>query len=248
MNKHLYDIFAKAWLSDCDAVFVYSDPHFSDLDSYRFRHVIKIPDKKDYYEKVAGEETCEVYEHLLARKLKEADDMQIKRINSFCGKKTCLIILGDVGNIECVKKLKAGYKVLLLGNHDKGATNYKRVINILESHMLMPTIDIVDKMEDNHLFDEVYEGPLMINDKIILSHEPVVVPDYMYNIHGHVHNKDYKGDEHHLNCCAEAIDYTPINLMGVIRKGLLKDIKSIHRETIDKATTKTSKEKKREKR
>ena len=77
----------------------------------------------------------------------------------------------------------------------------------------------------------------MINDRTILSHEPVFagVP-YFKNIHGHVHKADYKGDEHHLNCCAEAINYEPINLLSLFKKGFLKNIDSIHRMTIDTAT------------
>ena len=30
--------------------------------------------------------------------------------------------------LNCVKKLKAGYKVLIMGNHDAGASNYKRIV------------------------------------------------------------------------------------------------------------------------
>ena len=53
------------------------------------------------------------------------DEEQIKRINSKIGKYDTLVILGDVGDIEWVRKIR-GYKVLVMGNHDAGATNYKR--------------------------------------------------------------------------------------------------------------------------
>lgn len=52
--------------------------------------------------------------------------MQVDSINKVCTKNDCLVILGDVGNVDYVKKLKAGYKVLIIGNHDSGASNYKR--------------------------------------------------------------------------------------------------------------------------
>ena len=55
-----------------------------------------------------------------------SDEEQVKMINSKVGKKDTLIILGDVGDIECAKKLK-GYKILIAGNHDAGLTNYKEV-------------------------------------------------------------------------------------------------------------------------
>jgi len=54
-------------------------------------------------------------------------EKQVKLINSKCGKNDTLIILGDIGNIEYVKKLKAGYKVLILGNHDRGKSYYQRI-------------------------------------------------------------------------------------------------------------------------
>ena len=56
-------------------------------------------------------------------------DEQVALINKVCHKNDLLIILGDVGkNLEPVKKLKAGYKVLIMGNHDSGRTNYERKV------------------------------------------------------------------------------------------------------------------------
>ena len=92
-----------------------------------------------------------------------------------------------------------------------------------------------DKYEDNHLFDEVYEGPLFVSEKILLSHEPIDSP-YALNIHGHDHSKHTYNDDRHLNVCAENIDYTPVSLKDIINSGILKKIDSIHRVTIDTAT------------
>ena len=55
------------------------------------------------------------------------DEEQIKRINSKIGKYDTLVVLGDVGDIEWVRKIR-GYKVLVMCNHDAGATKYKRKI------------------------------------------------------------------------------------------------------------------------
>ena len=99
MYKHLYEVF-KHWYStdgvNQNNIWFYSDPHFAD----------------------------EEMKHLLKNYI--GDEEQIKRINSKAGKKDTLVILGDIGDIEWVKKLKAGYKVLIMGNHDKGASNYKK--------------------------------------------------------------------------------------------------------------------------
>ena len=79
-------------------MWIYSDPHFSDED---LEYGIKN---------------------------RPSDEEQIRRINAKAGRKDTLIILGDVGNIECVRKLRAGHKVLICGNHDLGATRYKREV------------------------------------------------------------------------------------------------------------------------
>lgn len=137
------------------------------------------------------------------------DEEQIARINSKVGKNDTIIFLGDIGNEEMVRKVR-GYKVLIMGNHDKGASKYADI------------------------FDEVYEGPLFIAEKLILSHEPIYLP-FAFNIHGHDHSLWYKDDQH-LNVCAEHIDYHPVNVNRLLKNGLTSKVDSIHRMTIDRAT------------
>lgn len=79
-----------------DNIYVYSDPHFNDDESKALR---------------------EGY---------PGDDEQVKRINETVHKRDVFVCLGDCGDLEYVKKIKAGYKVLIMGNHDKGKTNYQR--------------------------------------------------------------------------------------------------------------------------
>ena len=161
-------------------------------------------------------------EMIYIRKNYVSDNEQVRRINSKVGKKDIIIFLGDIGDAEYIKHIR-GYKILVLGNHDKHKTNYQRQI-----------IDGVD----NHLFDEVYEGIITLNDKIVLSHEPIHIP-FMFNIHGHNHsNKDSFDDRLHFNACAENIDYTPISLNALIKSGVFKDVPNIHQITIDKAGNK----------
>jgi calcineurin-like phosphoesterase family protein len=99
-----------------------------------------------------------------------------------------------------------------MGNHDKGATKYEE------------------------LFDEVYSGPLFIGEKLLLSHEPIALP-FAYNIHGHDHSNWDAGLKHHMNVCAEHIEYTPVNLTRLLKRGLLSKVETIHRATIDGATS-----------
>lgn len=136
------------------------------------------------------------------------DEELVRRINAKVGRKDVLIVLGDVGDIEFAKKLR-GYKVLICGNHDLGRTVYEEV------------------------FDEVYTGVLMIGEKLLLSHEPVPAAWYT-NLHGHDHaGAKRKGC---INVCLDVNNYEPINMNQLLKSGIYKDIESIHRITIDRAT------------
>lgn len=211
MYKHLYDQFRHWFHENRGSVWFYSDPHFSDEEMKYVR--------KNYI----------------------GDDEQVKRINSKVGKWDTLVILGDVGDVEWVKKLR-GYKVLIMGNHDSGARNYYRG-HLYYEHRGENNW-ICDNGEDNGLFDEVYEGPLIISEKIILSHEPIPF-SFMLNIHGHDHSGWESGlhNNWYWNMCAEHIDYTPVNLNKIIESGALKAIDSIHRITIDEASERAKRRK-----
>lgn len=147
------------------------------------------------------------------RKNYVGDDEQVRRINSKVGKKDTIIFLGDIGDQDFMRDIR-GYKVLVMGNHDKGVKNYIEC------------------------FDEVYEGPIMINNKIMLSHERVDLP-FIYSIHGHNHSDIMPKTASHLNVCAELIDYTPISLLTVLKEGWASKVDDIHRQTIDKAKEKS---------
>lgn len=224
----LYKIFDH-WHEE-GTLWIYSDPHFND------------PDLKKGIERPDAEEL-------------------VKLINSKCGRKDTLIILGDIVDIEPVKKLRAKRKILVMGNHDSGRTNYERKIERLyfdktyydrdaalqEAKAKYPDchysvyekVQFVSPFEswviecDNMLFDEVYEGPLMIGEKLILSHEPVDVP-WTFNIHGHDHVGHKR--KNHMNVCADVIGYVPVNMNQFMKSGAMAHVETIHRDTIDKAT------------
>lgn len=192
-----------------------------------------------------------------------ADDELVNRINSYIGRKDTLIMLGDVGDVSYIKQLRAKYKILIMGNHDCGRTNYERqVITQLFSKDLYTKEQVLDLMKtmypncrysieerkqldsffevsaDNMLFDEVYEGALMIGEKFILSHEPVELP-WALNFHGHDHQGGFHKNS--VNCCCDVIGYKPINMNQIMKQGLAARIDTIHRETIDKATKRKKK-------
>ena len=141
---------------------------------------------------------------------------QIDIINKYVFKSDTLIHLGDIGTVEFIKSLNVRNKILLRGNHDSGSIEKYRPY-----------------------FNEIYDGPLFIGPKILLSHEPIGVP-FAVNIHGHDHNnvETYKNGCKYLNLAANVCNYTPVNLGKLIKDGILSDIKSIHRLVIDNATSK----------
>lgn len=224
----LYKIFDH-WHSE-GTLWIYSDPHFNDPD---LKKGINRPDAEEL----------------------------VKLINSKCGRKDTLIILGDIVDIEPVKQIRAKRKILIMGNHDAGRTNYERCrwvkrfnqskfqqdeallemkrlypgcrYTISEGYQFHSPFEYWEIVADNMLFDEVYEGPLMIAEKLILSHEPVDVP-WAFNIHGHDHAG--KKRKNHLNVCADVIGYVPVNMNQFMKSGAMAHIDTIHRDTIDKAT------------
>lgn len=178
-------------------------------------------------------------------------------LNDTCHKNDTLIHLGDVGDLEYIKRLKC-YKVLIMGNHDQGKENFQKKIEIFDLDGYSEkerkemeregaidywsydfTKPFIKGYKSNNLFDEVYSGPLWISQKLVLSHEPVYLQTYdtaqtiAFNIHGHDHNG--QGRNFHLNICQNVYGYIPLNLNQFIKSGELKKINDIHRTTIDNA-------------
>lgn len=209
-------------------IWLFSDPHFNDPETKE-----QNPDWPD------------------------ADEI-VKSINYNLSKHDTIIFLGDIGDVEYIKKIK-GYKVLIMGNHDSGASNYiKRYhvsCNVLDStpneSFSYDTDDYNEaiafleevkadfssytfKIVDNGLFDEVYEGPLFINDKVLLSHEPIELK-FGYNVHGHTHFGSpviIEKNRISVNIAADVANYQKIRLDTIYNLGKVDDI---HRITINRA-------------
>lgn len=206
-------------------IWVYSDPHFGDNEN-----------------RTHGWPT---------------DYEQIVMINKGLGRNDTIIFLGDIGDVEYIKKIK-GYKVLIMGNHDKGASNYLKKYKVevstkgtlFESYNRVDVEDVVaeynileqhdDEAEvyDNHLFDEVYDGPLMINNHILLSHEAIDM-SFGINIHGHNHggkhiSYDPASSVININVCSNVVGFKKLRLDELV-DGL--NYRDIHRIAIDKAIT-----------
>ena len=226
MIQGIYECFSH-WHKE-GTVWIYSDPHFGDEE---------IP--------------------------RPPEAEMIKRINSKVGKKDTLIILGDCGNPAPISQLR-GRKILIAGNHDSNLTALKRKIETLTFDAEVYTkVQILSTAQalypdqhhhidegynifhspfeyytltaDNRMFDEIYAGPLVIAEKLILSHEPIPNLSWALNLHGHVHNPHSKNDTYHFNCCCERHDFYPINLNQFMKQGYSSTIMPLHRQAIEKA-------------
>jgi calcineurin-like phosphoesterase family protein len=142
------------------------------------------------------------------RPFKDIDDMTeklIERWNNAVKKEDTVYVLGDFSwyNKEKTAAITAhlnGRKILVKGNHD----NYSP-----ESYRAMG-------------FIECYKYPIIIDDFIMLSHQPLYINEHMpyKNIYGHVHsNPNYKTFSESGVCVSiERIHYAPISLDRIMQE------------------------------
>lgn len=115
-----------------------------------------------------------------------------------------LWILGDFGDVSYlywIDEMRAyGPTVnFIMGNHDKKTD--------------------LDKFREH--FDNVYEYPVFLSPRVILSHEPVYpAPAGVLNIHGHLHRSILDSPQH-LCVSIHVINYNPIS-QKVMDKRLAK--------------------------
>ncbi len=128
--------------------------------------------------------------------VEEMNSFMIEQHNSLVSKADKVFILGDfaLSNKEKTEKIVRHLKgnlILIMGNHDRSRSQ---------------------KWWEEIGFTSVIKYPIIINNHIILSHEPV--PDVslpFINIHGHLH--DLVTDKNnYYNVSVEHTKYLPINL------------------------------------
>jgi len=126
----------------------------------------------------------------------QMNEVMIERWNEEVGKDDKVFHLGDFSflNKEATAAILArlhGYKILIMGNHDRGRSR---------SWWL------------DTGFAEVSEHPLIYKDFFFLSHEPMYMNKHMpyVNVHGHIHGQKYEGGNH-FNICVEHWDYRPLS-------------------------------------
>lgn len=132
----------------------------------------------------------------------------VERFNQVVSPDDKTYFLGDIASSDFVAtgRLKEtiaqmnGYKVLVLGNHD-------REISVSPSFWM----DIG--------FDEISTNPVLVDNFFLASHEPLYVTANMpyVNVFGHVHgNPNYKTYSAGGACvCVERHEYAPVSLSKI---------------------------------
>lgn len=145
------------------------------------------------------------YENRPFSTVEEMDNVIINNWNNTVKKLEEVFILGDFGlsNKQRIKEIVSilkGYKILILGNHDK-----------CYSYSWWKTAG----------FEEVIRYPVVFNEWFILSHEPVYINSNMpyVNIYGHVHSNPSYADHSAQSFCVsvERINYTPIEFEQIVK-------------------------------
>lgn len=126
----------------------------------------------------------------------EMNETMIERWNAAVQPEDKVLHLGDFSFLslpktsEIVARLN-GYKVLIMGNHDRGRPR---------------------KWWLEAGFDEVSEYPIVYGGFFLLSHEPMYMNKRMpyVNVHGHIHGQKYEGGSY-INVSVEHWEYTPVS-------------------------------------
>ena len=210
MIKSLYKIF-QHW-SNNGSVYLYSDPHFGDWESYTFRGLTTNKTKE------------------------ELDQFQADNINKVVHKSDTIIFLGDIGDPSLLKKIR-GYKVLITGNHDKGSSIYEEYFDEIYTGCLT----ISDRIILSHEPIENCP-PFLFNihghDHSGRDFTAYVLKDYDADMPNTEMTKNYltcikNYKLNKLNICAEWTNYTPLSLDVIIKSGVLANIPTIHRNYLD---------------
>lgn len=105
--------------------------------------------------------------------------------------------LGDIGDKRAIERIipsLKGYKILILGNHDK-----------------------YSKAFYEKYFDEVYDHPVYYHRRIVLSHIPIPVAPGTLNVHGHTHVISLDS-ENHYNISPELVGYGLVKMKDIESK------------------------------
>lgn len=146
------------------------------------------------------------FERTHFKTIEEHDQCLINTLKSIAdkyGEGSVFWFLGDFGDLS--------YLYVFNFFREKGIT----VNFMLGNHDHQEDIPYIQNFVDN-----IYEYPIYISQKIVLSHFPVAVYPDQCNIHGHLHGSKLQ-DINHINASVHVADYRPItdnNIAAIFAK------------------------------
>lgn len=115
---------------------------------------------------------------------------------------------------EWAERIPAGSTLYNLG--DFGSTDFLWTTDILRNAgincvFIYGNHDSASDLEKfKEYFDEVYQYPIFLSNKLVISHYPIAVYDDTMCIHGHLHGSILDKDNY-MTCSINDIDYMPIS-------------------------------------
>lgn len=140
--------------------------------------------------------------------VEEMNEQLIKNWNKVVNDKDVVYMMGDFAlcgkdNIITLGKQLKGRKRLILGNHDQAS-----IKTYFEAG-----------------FELVYNHPIIVDERYVFSHEPIVVPSGWCNIFAHVHDKSNRPDVTTTTFITSVerplVNYTPI-LFDTVKQKMME--------------------------
>lgn len=78
------------------------------------------------------------------------------------------------------------------------------------SFMVRGNHDRIDNKSFEEVFSKVYDYPIYLSKKLVVSHEPVAVYNDTINVHGHLHGSKLK-DKNYINASIHVANYNMIS-------------------------------------
>lgn len=145
------------------------------------------------------------YENRPFSNVEEMNNTIINNYNKVVSKHHKVIFLGDfclsvTCKVQSIFNRLNGYKMIILGNHDRGKSN---------------------SAWGNIGFQTVTRYPIICGN-VILSHEPLIIKSPYINIHAHTHSSKVQSIidryRYRRNICVsvERINYTPVQIKNIL--------------------------------
>ena len=114
------------------------------------------------------------------------------------------ITFGDTVSTRQWVKSIPGKKYLIMGNHE---VDRKKKIREIEKFGFVAFTDCLHLENTTHPISYITHYPLFEN----------FIPDNVFNVHGHIHEKKMQGDKY-INMCVEHTNYSPVKLIDMLSK------------------------------